>query len=152
MSLCRYLPIPSDRMGILWSLLSIEDGVILEYGPAGTTHFSMSLFGELGIDQENRLFTTHMSEDDVVMGDVTRLEEALVEVDRAYAPEVIFIVASSVSAVIGTDLRGVCAYMQEKVSAKLIALEQGGFRGDYSVGLREIYKLLAEEVVEPSAR
>ena len=74
MGLCRYLPTPSDRMGILWSLLAIGDSVIVEYGPAGTTHFSMSLFGELGVDQQNRLFTTHMSEDDVVMGDVSRLE------------------------------------------------------------------------------
>ena len=64
MSLCRYFPTPSDRMGILWSLLCIEDSVVLEYGPAGTTHYSISLFGGLGVDQQNRLFTTHMSEDD----------------------------------------------------------------------------------------
>ena len=89
MSLVRYLPTPSDRMGILWSLLSVEGSVILEYGPAGTTHYSMSLFGELGIDQENRLFSTHMSEDDVVMGDVTRLEQALIEVDEGYQPKVV---------------------------------------------------------------
>ena len=99
MSLCRYFPTPSDRMGILWSLLCIEDSVVLEYGPAGTTHYSISLFGGLGVDQQNRLFTTHMSEDDVVMGDVSRLERALVEIDQAYAPRVIFVVASSVSAV-----------------------------------------------------
>ena len=43
-------------MGILWSLLAIEDSVIVEYGPAGTTHFSMSLFGELGVDQQMRDF------------------------------------------------------------------------------------------------
>ena len=97
MSLCRYLPTPSDRMGILWSLLCIEGSVVLEYGPAGTTHYSVSLFGSLGVDQQNRLFTTHMSEDDVVMGDVSRLERALVEIDQAYAPRVIFVVASSVS-------------------------------------------------------
>ena len=74
MSLTRFLPTPSDRMGILWSLLPIDGCVVLEYGPAGTTHFSMSLFGELGESQQDRLFTTHMSEDDVVMGDVSRLE------------------------------------------------------------------------------
>ena len=150
MSLCRYFPTPSDRMGILWSLLCIEDSVVLEYGPAGTTHYSISLFGGLGVDQQNRLFTTHMSEDDVVMGDVSRLERALVEVDQNYAPRVIFVVASSVSAVIGTDLRGVCAYMQEKVRARLIAFEQGGFRGDYSVGLRETYRLIAQHAVRPT--
>ena len=150
MSLCRYFPTPSDRMGILWSLLCIGDSVVLEYGPAGTTHYSISLFGGLGVDQQNRLFTTHMSEDDVVMGDVSRLERALVEVDQSYAPRVIFVVASSVSAVIGTDLRGVCAYMQEKVRARLIAFEQGGFRGDYSAGLREAYQLIAQHAVAPT--
>ena len=146
MSLTRFLPTPSDRMGILWSLLPIDGCVVLEYGPAGTTHFSMSLFGELGESQQDRLFTTHMSEDDVVMGDVSRLEKAIVEIDRSFAPKAIFVVASSVAAVIGTDIKGVCSYMQEQVSAKLIAFEQGGFRGDYSVGLTEAYKLLVKEL------
>ena len=152
MSLVRYLPTPSDRMGILWSLLAVEGSVIVEYGPAGTTHYSMGLFGELGVDQENRIFSTHMSEDDVVMGDVSRLENALIEVDEGYSPKVIFVVASSISAVIGTDLRGVCAYMQEKVNARLIAFEQGGFRGDYSVGIKEAYRLLVEQIAEPTVQ
>ena len=30
MSLRRYLPIPSDRMGIIWSLLSIKGAMVLE--------------------------------------------------------------------------------------------------------------------------
>lgn len=151
MSLTRYLPLPSDRMGILWNLLSIEGSIVLEYGPAGTTHYSMSLFGELGVDRENCLFTTHMSEDDVVMGDVSRLEQALVEIDESYHPEVIFVVASSIAAVIGTDIKGVCRYMQNRVNAKLVAFDQGGFRGDYSVGCQAVWSLLAEELVEPAA-
>ena len=146
MSLTRFLPVPSDRMGIIWSLLPIENTVILEYGPAGTTHFSMGLFGELGVNQENHLFTTHMSEDDVVMGDTKRLEDAIMEIDKNLCPKVIFVVASSVAAVIGSDIKGVCNYMQEKVKAKLLSLEQGGFRGDYSSGIKEIYKLLAKKV------
>lgn len=146
MSLTRFLPVPSDRMGIIWSLLPIENTVILEYGPAGTTHFSIGLFSELGANQENHLFTTHMSEDDVVMGDTKRLEEAIVEIDKNLCPKVIFVVASSVAAVIGSDIKGVCNYMQEKVQAKLLSFEQGGFRGDYSSGIKETYKLLAKEV------
>lgn len=150
MSLTRFLPTPSDRMGILWNLLSVEGSVILEYGPAGTTHFSMSLFGEMDIDQQNRLFTTHMSEADVVMGDVARLEKAIVEIDESAHPSVIFVVASSVAAVIGVDLKGVCTYMQDQVGARLIAFEQGGFRGDYSIGLKEVYTMLVRELVEDS--
>lgn len=146
MSFVRFLPTPSDRMGIIWSLLNVRGSLILEYGPSGTTHYSMGLYGGLGIKFQNRLFTTHMSEDDVVMGDVTRLEQALLELDKAYEPEVIFVVASSVTAVIGTDIKGVCNYMQQDVKAKLIAFEQGGFRGDYSVGVAETYKLLAKHL------
>ena len=142
MSLVRFLPTPSDRMGIIWSLLAVQGAIVLEYGPAGTTHYSMGLYGGLGLRFQNRMFTTHMSEDDVVMGDVTRLEDAIVELDKSYAPKVIFVVASSVTAVIGTDIKGVCRYMQNEVKAKLVAFEQGGFRGDYSIGLAETYKLL----------
>ena len=146
MSLVRCLPTPSDRMGIIWSLLAVQGAIVLEYGPAGTTHYSMGLYGGLGLRFQNRMFTTHMSEDDVVMGDVTRLEDAIVELDKSYAPKVIFVVASSVTAVIGTDIKGVCCYMQNEVKAKLVAFEQGGFRGDYSIGLAETYKLLVRNL------
>ena len=146
MSLVRFLPTPSDRMGIIWSLLAVQEAIVLEYGPAGTTHYSMGLYGGLGLRFQNRMFTTHMSEDDVVMGDVTRLEDAIVELDKSYAPKVIFVVASSVTAVIGTDIKGVCRYMQNEVKAKLVAFEQGGFRGDYSIGLAETYKLLVRNL------
>ncbi len=147
MSLTRFLPVPSDRMGILWSLLSVNDAVILEYGPAGTNHFSMGLFGDLGIEQENRLFTTHMREDDVVMGDTKRLEQALIEIDRNLSPEVIFVIASSCSAVIGTDIRGICTMLASQVKARLIAVERGGFREDYSFGIKEIYSQIVTNLV-----
>lgn len=148
MSLLRYLPTPSDRMAVMWTLLGVKNAVVLEYGPAGTTHYSMSLLGSMKVDTDNRLFTTHMSEDDVVMGDVTRLEESIKEIDENYHPEVIFIVPSAISTVIGTDMRGVCHYMQAYVNARLYALENGGFKGDYTVGLSDAYGLLAANLTE----
>lgn len=39
MSLCRFYPPASDRMAIIWSLMPIQNAIVLEYGPAGTTHF-----------------------------------------------------------------------------------------------------------------
>lgn len=142
MSLCRYLPAPSDRMGIIWTLLSVKGAVVLEYGPAGTTHYSVSMYGQLGVEPNQSLFTTHLSEDDIIMGDVTRLEEAIREIDTGYNPEIIFIVASSVTSIIGTDIKGVCNYMKEEVNAKLVPVDTGGFKGDYSLGMKEGYSLL----------
>ncbi|MBQ9119504.1 MAG: nitrogenase component 1 [Lachnospiraceae bacterium] len=147
MSLCRYLPTPSDRMGVLWTLLSVKDAVVLEYGPAGTTHFSVGFFGKLGVEPNQTLFTTHLSEDDIIMGDVTRLEEAIREIDKNYHPKVIFVVSSAVISVIGTDIKGVCTYMKEEVNARLIPVDTGGFKGDYSLGIKEAYSLLTRSFV-----
>lgn len=152
MSLCRYYPAPSDRMAIIWSLMPIGNAVVLEYGPAGTTHFGGGLYSSLGLELGRSLFTTHISEDDVVMGDVSRLENAILEIDEAYHPEIIFVVAAAVIAVIGTDIAGVCHYMQEKVNARLISFEEGGFRGDYTYGLRSVYRMLAREIAKPCDR
>ncbi len=152
MSLCRFYPVPSDRMAIIWSLIPIQNAVVLEYGPAGTTHFGGGLYGSLGLNLQGSLFTTHVSEDDVVMGDVSRLENAILEIDEAYHPEIIFVVASAVVAVIGTDIAGVCNYMQEQVNTRLISFEEGGFRGDYTYGLRSVYRMLACEVANPAPR
>lgn len=149
MSLCRNYPTPSNRMAVMWSLMPIKDSVVLEYGPAGTTHFGAGFYGSFGINLENSLFTTHISEDDIVMGDVSRLEEAIVEIDDIYKPKVIFIVAAAVIAVIGTDIKGVCRYMQSKVNAKLVCFDDGGFGGDYTVGLENTYTLLTKEFALP---
>ena len=151
MSLTRLFPTPSDRMSILWTLMPVTDAVVLEYGPAGTTHFGNGLYSSLGIRTENHIFTTHISEDDVIMGDVSRLENAILEIDEAYGPRVIFVVGSASVAVIGTDVKGVCSYMQEQVGARLIAFDDGGFRGDYSFGLGAAYELLARELTRESA-
>lgn len=151
MSLCKYLPTPSDRMGMIWTLLSVKGAVVLEYGPAGTTHFSVGLYGSMGVGPNQSLFTTHLSEDDIVMGDVTRLEEAIREIDISYRPDTIFVVASAVTSIIGTDIKGVCNYMKEEVNATLIPVDTGGFKGDYTLGMKEAYQLLVKTFVGETA-
>ncbi|MCL2226382.1 MAG: nitrogenase component 1 [Oscillospiraceae bacterium] len=146
MSLYRFLPAPSHRMAVMWTLMSVKDAIVLEYGPAGTTHYSMGLFGSMGLSNENRLFTTHISEDDVVMGDVSRLENAIVELDASFKPKVIFVMESGVTSVIGTDIHGVCKHIQEKVSAHVISVGEGGLRGDYATGLCEAYKTIVSQL------
>lgn len=102
--------------------MPIQNAIVLEYGPAGTTHFGGGLYSSLGIRLSQSLFTTHISEDDVIMGDVTRLEKAIVEIDETYEPKVIFVVASAVIAVIGTDIKGVCPLYAGKGQCKVSCL------------------------------
>lgn len=145
----RYLPTPSDRMGLLWTLLSIKDGIILELGPSGTTHYSVESISELGIPMGENLYSTHIDEDNIIMGDTTRFEEAIVELDAERNPDCIFLMGSSLTSVIATDMNGICRVVEDDVSAKLIPFDQGGFVGDYSyglqIGLTAITKALAEK-------
>lgn len=151
MALIRNFPVPSDRMAIISTLLNIEDAVVLEYGPEGTTHFSMNFFNKLGQDYPNRLFTTGVDDSDIVMGSTEHLERGIFELDALYSPKAIFVLTSSVTSIIGTDIAGICDSLQSKVQSRLIPVNTSGLGADYSAGLRKIYLQLAELFVQPDA-
>ncbi|MFI3115293.1 MAG: nitrogenase component 1 [Clostridia bacterium] len=150
MSLVRFLPTLSDRMGISWTLLQIDGAIVLEYGPAGTSAYAKKNFTSFDSTDQAKLITTGLSENELVMGDDTRLENKIRELDKVLSPKVIFVLASSVSSVIGYDVEGVCSYLQDEINAQLVVFPQGGFSGDFSSGLQIAYeKLVNELATEP---
>ena len=151
MGFYRYFPVPSDRMGVLWSLAGIGDATIIEYGPSGNTRFGPEGFCHLNTEPAANIFTTHISESDMTFGIADRLVMAVKEVDALYRPEVIFILASSLAAVTGFDTVGVCREIQPQTRAMLLVAETGGFQGDYTVGIRNTLRLLSSRVVKESA-
>lgn len=151
MALIRNFPVPSDRMAIISTLLNIEDAVVLEYGPEGTTHFSMNFFNKLGQEYPDRLFTTGVDDSDIIMGSTEHLERGILELDALYSPKAIFVLTSSVTSIIGTDIAGICDSLQSKVQSRLVPVNTSGLGADYSAGLRKIYLQLAELFVQPDA-
>lgn len=148
MTLARINHIPSERMGLIWILLNVEDGIVLEYGPAGTTHFSMNFFSKLVPELRGRLFTTDMKEKDLVFGDTSQLLRAIKELDGLYNPKAIFVVNSTISSVIGTDVDGICSELQSDVRAKLIPVSSISMSNDYTNGVEKAYKILIDNLVE----
>lgn len=146
MALIRNFPVPSDRMAIISTLLNIEDAVVLEYGPEGTTHFSMNFFNKLGKDYPDRLFTTGVDDSDIIMGSTEHLERGILELDALYSPKAIFVLTSSVTSIIGTDIAGICDSLQSKVQSRLIPVNTSGLGADYSAGLRKIYLQLLKDI------
>lgn len=146
MALIRNFPVPSDRMAIISTLLNIEDAVVLEYGPEGTTHFSMNFFNKLGQDYPDRLFTTGVDDSDIIMGSTEHLERGILELDTLYSPKAIFVLTSSVTSIIGTDIAGICDSLQNKVQSRLIPVNTSGLGADYSAGLRKIYLQLLKDI------
>ena len=149
MALIRNFPVPSDRMAIISTLLNIEDAVVLEYGPEGTTHFSMNFFNKLGLDYPDRLFTTGVDDSDIIMGSTEHLERGILELDALYSPKAIFVLTSSVTSIIGTDIAGICDSLKDKVQCRLVPVNTSGLGADYSAGLRKIYLQLAELFAQP---
>ena len=85
------------------------------------------------------------------MGSTEHLERGILELDALYSPKAIFVLTSSVTSIIGTDIAGICDSLQSKVQSRLIPVNTSGLGADYSAGLRKIYLQLAELFVQPDA-
>lgn len=147
--LYKFFPIPSDKMGTFWALSTIKDACIVEYGPGGTTHYSIEGIYKINGQITATTYTTHVDEDDIVMGSVEKLRNTIKEIDEIHHPPYMFIVASSLISVIGSDIAGLVYEIQDEVKAKLIIYQGGGFQGDYTCGIRQVLSDLATHVVKP---
>lgn len=150
MSIYKYFPVASDRMGIIWTLSSIKDICVIEFGPAGTTHYAVESIGQLNADDLATIYSTDMDESDITFGSYERLENSIKEVDINKKPKYIFVMASSVSSIIGADVTSVCRELQPEVKAKLIPITTGGLKYDYNVGVESALELIAKHIVKPN--
>lgn len=144
----KYFPVANDKMGIIWTLSSIKDACIVEFGPAGTTHYAIEGIGSLNGEDEAKVYSTHMDQSDVTFGKYERLEKAIVEIDKNISPKYIFVMASSISSIIGADIISVCDTLKYLTNAKLIPITTGGLKDDYNTGVEYTLELLACEIVK----
>lgn len=143
-------PVPSDYFGVLWALAGINDAVILDHGAAGTAFYNAVTFNAMNRQTTRGVhFTTGMDEDDVVMGREDKIVRAVKELDDQYRPQIISLASTAITSVIGLDLDGIRRELQPEVNARLLAFSGGGFAGDYTVGIREVFRTLIDEVVAP---
>lgn len=150
MGLYKFFPQPNDRMAELWALIPIEGCAILEYGPAGTTHFAIEGIGHFEAEKRCYLATTDIDGNDVALGLTERLEITIDEIAKNQKPPYLFVSASSVSSVIGTDIESICNMLQPNYSeTKLIPLTSGGISGMFTKGLEEIFLKIVKLIVKP---
>ncbi|WP_304943390.1 nitrogenase component 1 [Vallitalea guaymasensis] len=152
MKLYKNNPIASDRMGILWTLNGINDAVIIEFGPAGTTHFSIEGLMQFGADTSAKTFTTHMDEHDVTFGNEDRIIDAILEIDEIEKPEYIFVIGSSITSIIGIDLESVRFQVEDRVDSKIILLPDCDFQNDFTHGVDETLQILVNEITKKSPK
>ena len=147
MGLYKYYSIPSDRMGALWTLLSIRGACILEFGTAGTTRFALNNFHKMKGVQNGQLYTTHLDENDIAMGDVSRMDKAIDDIVNEGLATNIFLMSSTVSSVIGIDLEAYCYIYREKYpQINFIYISNDGFKGDWTLGVKNTLETLVDNI------
>lgn len=115
---------------------SLPDTVVLLHGAIGCGACSHSQNANVrsggaqrrGQVKDGLWLSTALNENDVISGGEAKLEEAIREADRRYRPASIIVVAGCVPGIIGDDIDGVAARVQEQVSAKILPVHCEGFK------------------------
>lgn len=152
MGLYRYPPPPSGRMGILWTLSSIRDAALVEFGSMGHMVYARVALERAGVSGLCGLHATHLSENDIALGSADRLFDAVRSIMDKDAPQAVFLLPSSVPEVIGTDLGALAKELGALYpQVPVIAFGRGGFHEDGSAGVEEALRLLAQELADSDA-
>lgn len=151
MGLHRFRPLPSGRMGMLWTLASIENAAIIEFGCMGHMMYSGVTLENAGVRTGALRFSSHIDETDIALGGTDRLAATLAQVIGRHNPRAVFLLPSSIPQVIGTDLAAEASELQRLYPhVPLIPFGQGGFDVDQHRGVQEallqLVKVLPKEV------
>lgn len=138
MGLHRFSPIPSGRMGTLWTLASIRNAALLEYGCMGHMLYGRAFLNRAGVVDACKLYATHLDETDIALGDTGRLSRAIGDIARRDKPRVLFLLPSAVPEIIGTDIPALCRELQPNyLDMRLLPFNNGGFDIDQHRGIQE---------------
>ncbi len=126
--------------GAIKALGTLKNTVILVHGPKGCVYHIAYILGMRG-DHPPRIYSTCLDEQDVIFGAEGKLVAAIEELDRILSPDLIAVLSCCASDIIGEDAAS--AVHSASVSARVLALDSGGFEGDHPGGYADTLAALA---------
>ena len=138
-------PRPSPIAASLYTLRDMNVDVIILHGPHGCCFRTGRLLENDGV----RVVTTAMSENDFIFGASAKLEETLKEVDSMFSPQLVGIVGTCASMIIGEDLKE--AVQNAGINAKVLIVESHGglSEGDNTEGAIAVLEAASSEGIIP---
>ena len=123
-------PRPSPIAASLYTLRDLNADVVILHGPHGCCFRTGRLLENDGV----RVLTTAMSENDFIFGAAEKLEETLKKADEMFSPQLVGVVGTWASMIIGEDLKE--AVEKVNIPATVLSVEShGGFgEGDNTEG------------------
>jgi nitrogenase molybdenum-iron protein alpha/beta subunit len=111
-------------MGTLWTISTIRDAAVVEFGCMGHMMYSGVTLENAGVLNGCKRYSTHIDEMDIALGDISKLAATISYVIKRDNPRIIFLLPSSIPEVIGMDLRADAKQLQlEHPETPLLAFE-----------------------------
>jgi Ni-sirohydrochlorin a,c-diamide reductive cyclase subunit CfbD len=138
-------PRPSPIAASLYTLRDLNADVIILHGPHGCCFRTGRLLENDGV----RVVTTAMSENDFIFGAAAKLEETLREADKLFHPQLVGVVGTCASMIIGEDMQE--AVNNAGIPAKVLTVESHGglSEGDNTEGAIAVLEAAQLEGVIP---
>jgi light-independent protochlorophyllide reductase B subunit len=129
--------------GAIRAILGIKDALPLIHGPIGCAyHIRYLLSARSGIPL--KILTTGMTQNDIVFGAEEKLEKQIIKIDKEYSPNLIVVLTSCASSIIGEDVGRVLKKIKNNIKSEIISINAGGFEGTQIDGYEETLSALVQ--------
>lgn len=137
--------------GAIRAVLGIRDALPLIHGPVGCAyHIRYLLSVRSGMPL--KILTTEMNQNDVIFGAEDKLEEEIIKTDKTYSPNLIVVLSSCASSIIGEDIERVIRKTKDRIKAEIIGVSAGGFEGTQIDGYEECLSSLIRLMDEQKSK
>jgi len=129
--------------GAYATVSGVRNAFPLFHSPCGCQYYiRVCMLLHDGIDPV--ILTSDLSQEEIVFGGEERLLQAILACDKAYNPELIFVLSSCAPSLVGDDIEAVAENAAEMVRGDVLAVDCAGFQGDQVSGFKDVLlKLLS---------
>jgi nitrogenase molybdenum-iron protein beta chain len=139
--------------GVASIVAGIRDVSLIIHSPQGCAATVAAAYDAHEMDFTRRkVGCTRLFESDIIMGASQKLEDLIRQADKSFGTGVMFVVGTCSADIIGEDIAGTCSELQEEMTAKLVPVVAGGFRGNSYVGMELGLAALAPVIKKAAER
>jgi nitrogenase molybdenum-iron protein alpha/beta subunit len=127
--------------GVIRAVLGIKGTLPIIHGPIGCFYHIKYLLS-LRSGRPVTILSTEMDQNDVVFGAQEKLKQRIIKADKIYSPQLITVLSSCASSIIGENLDNVIENVKNDINADIISIDSGGFEGTQIEGYKECLMVL----------
>jgi nitrogenase molybdenum-cofactor synthesis protein NifE len=137
--------------GVIRAVLGIKGALPLIHGPVGCFYHIRYLLS-LRSGNPIQILSSEMDQNDVVFGAEEKLRKKIIDTDEKYSPQLITVLSSCASSIIGENIDQVIEEVKNDIKADIIFINSGGFEGTQIEGYKECLTVLIGLMDEPNLK